>query len=278
MAWSERQHALLRAMGLRLWSAPVASPVAGEHSPPPGEARVAASPPQPAGPRETAAPPTPSRAVQLPAAPPAASSAPVRVDRPEVAMLDWPALRSAVAGCRACALCDSRTQTVFGVGHPGAHWLVLGEAPGEQEDLSGEPFVGPAGQLLDRMLASLGLTRAAHGDEPPSRRVYIANTLKCRPPRNRTPSADEMAQCEPYLLRQIELLRPRMILAMGRTAVQALLRSDEAIGKLRGRVHRYHGVPLVVTYHPAYLLRNLPDKARAWEDLCLAAGIAEQAA
>ena len=198
--------------------------------------------------------------------------------RTSAAGLDWPALRDAVAGCRACSLCESRTQTVFGTGHPQAHWMVVGEAPGEQEDRSGQPFVGPAGQLLDRMLAALQLTRAEDGELPPAQRVFIANTLKCRPPHNRNPLPEELAQCEHFLQRQIELVQPRLILAMGRFAVQALLRSTEAVGKLRGRVHRYHGVPLVVTYHPAYLLRNLPDKARAWEDLCLAASVAEQAA
>jgi DNA polymerase len=190
--------------------------------------------------------------------------------------LSWSALRAAVAGCQACGLSQGRTQTVFGVGHPEAHWMVVGEAPGEQEDLSGEPFVGAAGQLLDRMLAALGLTRALDGPEPPSQRVYIANTLKCRPPRNRNPTPAEIAQCEPFLLRQIELLRPRLILAMGRFAVQALLRTDEPIGRLRGRAHAFQGVPLVVTYHPAYLLRNLPDKAKAWEDLCLAAEVVQK--
>jgi DNA polymerase len=128
------------------------------------------------------------------------------------------------------------------------------------------------------MLAALHLTRAQDGPELPAQRVYIANTLKCRPPRNRNPSAEEMAQCEPFLVRQIELLKPRLILAMGRFAVQALLRSDEPVGRLRGRVHRYQGVPLVVTYHPAYLLRNLADKAKAWDDLCLAAQVAEGSA
>ncbi len=191
--------------------------------------------------------------------------------------MDWPTLRTAVADCRACTLCNSRTQTVFGVGHPEAHWLVVGEAPGEQEDRQGEPFVGPSGQLLDRMLAALRLSRTGAGDRPPAQRAYIANTLKCRPPRNRNPTPEELAQCEPFLVRQIQLLQPRIILAMGRFAVQALLRSDEPIGKLRGRVHQYEGVPLVVTYHPAYLLRNLPDKAKAWEDLCLAADVAERA-
>jgi uracil-DNA glycosylase len=200
----------------------------------------------------------------------------VRTDSAAIASMDWPALRDAVAACRACDLCQSRSQTVFGVGQTHAHWMVVGEAPGEQEDLQGEPFVGASGQLLDRMLAALRLTRAEDGEQPAAQRVYIANTLKCRPPRNRNPSALEMAQCEPFLVRQIELLQPRIILAMGRFAVQALLRSDEPIGKLRGRVHHYQGVPLVVTYHPAYLLRSPMDKAKAWDDLCLAADVAER--
>jgi DNA polymerase len=146
--------------------------------------------------------------------------------------------------------------------------MVVGEAPGEQEDLAGEPLVGPSGQLLDHMLAALGLTR---GDADPARQVYIANTIKCRPPHNRNPSAEELAACQPFLQRQVALVQPRVILAMGRFAVQSLLGSDEAIGKLRGRVHQWHGVPLVVTYHPAYLLRQPAEKARAWHDLCLAA-------
>jgi len=156
---------------------------------------------------------------------------------------------------------------VFGVGHPHAHWMVVGEAPGEQEDRQGEPFVGKSGQLLDNMLRAIGLTRA---QAEPAQQVYIANTIKCRPPGNRNPEPEELAQCEPFLIRQVELVKPKIILAMGRFAVQSLLRSNEPIGRLRGRVHRYQGVPLIVTYHPAYLLRNLEDKARAWDDLCLA--------
>ena len=259
MAWSERQHALMRGLGLRLWSPPERAPVV--------------APPPLLPPSAPPTPPPPALRVSEPMA------APLRpLSRAlSSAGLDWPALREAVAACRACGLCEGRTQTVFGVGHPQAHWLVVGEAPGEQEDLKGEPFVGAAGQLLDRMLAALNLTRSSEGDAPPERRVYIANTLKCRPPRNRNPSAEELAACEPFLVRQIELLQPRLILAMGRFAVQSLLRSDEPVGKLRGRVHRYQGVPLVVTYHPAYLLRNLPDKAKAWDDLCLAASVAEAA-
>jgi DNA polymerase len=186
-----------------------------------------------------------------------------------------------VAACTACALAGSRRQTVFGTGHPQAHWLVVGEAPGAEEDARGEPFVGAAGQLLDAMLAALDLTRAGDGDDgdiPLARRVYIANTLKCRPPANRNPAPAELAACEPFLRRQIELLRPRIVLAMGRFAVQALLGSSEPLGRLRGRVHRVEGVPLVVTYHPAYLLRSPLDKAKAWDDLCLAAEVAAAAA
>lgn len=184
--------------------------------------------------------------------------------------MDWPALQEAVAGCNACKLCGSRRNTVFGVGDLQADWLVVGEAPGENEDLQGEPFVGQAGKLLDNMLASLSLARG--------RGVYIANVLKCRPPGNRNPEPDEVAQCEPFLRRQVELLQPRIILAMGRFAVQSLLQTTEPIGKLRGRAHQYNGVPVVVTYHPAYLLRNLPDKAKAWADLCLAKALAGQPA
>ncbi|MDP2005731.1 MAG: uracil-DNA glycosylase [Rubrivivax sp.] len=258
MAWTERQQALLQAMGLQVWS-------------PATDAAAAARPPAQASPpaatqASTQAPPRTS------APEPTAARAPLPA-RSELTTLGWPALREAVAGCRACGLCESRTQTVFGAGHEQAHWMVVGEAPGENEDREGQPFVGAAGQLLDRMLAALQLSRAADG--APSRSVYIANTLKCRPPRNRNPGAEEMAQCEPYLVRQIELLQPRLILAMGRFAVQALLRTDEPIGRLRGRVHRYAGVPLVVTYHPAYLLRSPLDKAKAWEDLCLAAATVE---
>lgn len=190
--------------------------------------------------------------------------------------MDWAELRAAVVGCRACGLCEKRTQTVFGVGHPQAHWMIVGEAPGEQEDAQGEPFVGKAGQLLDRMLAAAGLTRQdgdpVHAPDQAARQVYIANVLKCRPPGNRNPEPQEVLRCEPYLRRQIALVQPRLILAMGRFAVQSLLGSQEAIGRLRGRIHRLDGLPpVIVTYHPAYLLRNPVDKAKAWDDLCLAA-------
>jgi DNA polymerase len=182
--------------------------------------------------------------------------------RPSAPTFTWDTLAEAVAHCTACKLSATRTQGVLGVGDHNADWLIIGEAPGADEDRLGEPFVGQAGKLLDAMLASIGLTR---GDN-----VYITNVLKSRPPGNRNPEPDEVAACRPYLLAQIELIQPKLILALGRFAAQSLLDTDEAIGRLRGRVHRFQGVPLVVTYHPAYLLRTLPDKARAWEDLCLA--------
>ena len=256
MAWTERQRQMLQEMGIRLW-APVAPPEVAATPIPAASAKSA-----PAATR--AAPPPAAAPMPAPAAPVVAADERAR----SIAMMPWPALREAVAACTACGLYHGRRQTVFGVGHVHAHWMIVGEAPGEQEDLKGEPFVGAAGQLLDHMLRALNLTRA---EAPPERQVYIANTLKCRPPRNRNPEPGELSRCEPFLMRQIELIRPRIILAMGRFAVQSLLRNSEPIGKLRGRVHRCQGVPLVVTYHPAYLLRNLVDKARAWEDLCLAA-------
>ncbi len=174
----------------------------------------------------------------------------------------WDRLADAVAHCTACKLSTTRTQGVLGVGDRDADWLIIGEAPGADEDRMGEPFVGQAGKLLDAMLAAIGIAR---GDN-----VYITNVLKSRPPGNRNPELDEVAACRPYLLAQIELIQPKLILVLGRVAAQSLLDTDEAIGHLRGRVHQFQNVPLVVTYHPAYLLRNLRDKARAWEDLCLA--------
>lgn len=179
-----------------------------------------------------------------------------------VATLDWDALQDTVANCRACGLCQKRKQAVLGVGDLHPDWLFIGEGPGAEEDERGEPFVGQAGKLLDAMLAAIGLQRG--------RKVYIANTVKCRPPGNRTPEAAEMAACRPYLERQIALLKPRRIVLLGRAAVQSVLGDDRALAALRGKSFDYQGIPVVVTYHPAYLLRNLPDKAKAWEDLCFA--------
>jgi DNA polymerase len=179
-----------------------------------------------------------------------------------IARMGWVELKAAVTGCTACGLRKTCTQTVFGVGDEQADWLLVGEAPGAEEDARGEPFVGQAGKLLDGMLAGIGLDRGKD--------VYIANVLKCRPPGNRNPEHAEVAQCSPFLARLVDLIRPKLILAMGRFACQTLLATDASIASLRGRLHRYQGVPLIVTYHPAYLLRTLPDKAKAWEDLCFA--------
>jgi uracil-DNA glycosylase len=183
-------------------------------------------------------------------------------EKVQVQEMEWPQLKAKVKGCTDCGLRAGCTQTVFGVGDESAEWMLVGEAPGAEEDRLGEPFVGQAGKLLDNMLAAIGLARG--------RNVYIANVLKCRPPGNRNPEPEEVAKCSPHLARQIALIKPKLIVAMGRFAVQTLLDTDATIGSLRGTVHSYQGVPLVVTYHPAYLLRNLPDKAKAWADLLLA--------
>ena len=203
---------------------------------------------------------------ELPAADkdePSALLSPAGPDRKQIIMqLDWPALEQAVEHCPACNLCQTRTQTVFGVGDRNADWMFVGEAPGAEEDRKGEPFVGQAGKLLDNMLAAIRLRRGHN--------VYIANVLKCRPPDNRDPHGEEVAQCDPFLLRQVELIQPKLIVALGKFAAQSLLNSNSAIAAMRGKLHDYNGVPVVVTYHPAYLLRNMADKAKAWEDLCLA--------
>jgi DNA polymerase len=274
MAWTERQRLMLQEMGLRVWAlasspAPVSETTAAPLAAPVSRA---AAPQRAVQLRTVSASPSPQPAAA--AVPMAHAGGDADARARHIATLDWPALREAVAACTACGLCKTRRQTVFGVGNLRARWMIVGEAPGEQEDLKGEPFVGPAGQLLDNMLRALNLTR---GEAGPVQQVYIANTLKCRPPRNRNPEPDELALCEPFLKRQIELVRPALILAMGRFAVHSLLRSSEPVGKLRGRLHRYQGVPLVVSYHPAYLLRNLADKSKAWDDLCLAAATVDAA-
>ncbi len=187
-----------------------------------------------------------------------------------IGRLEWKELRQEVTRCRACSLCETRKQTVFGVGNTRADWMLIGEAPGAEEDARGEPFVGQAGRLLDNMLASIGMSR--EGETPKS--VYIANVLKCRPPGNRNPQPEEVSKCEPFLLRQIELVGPALIVVMGRFAAQSLLGTDASIASLRGKPHRINvagrQIPVVVTYHPAYLLRNLIDKEKSWADLCLA--------
>jgi len=259
----KRQRAMLAEMGVRVWS-------------PMSEAAA------------MGAPAVETLVVDTPASAPAEVMAkveptPILIQRPEgIDQMDWATLHTTVSSCQACTLCGSRKNTVFGVGvptvegqAPQADWLIVGEAPGENEDLQGEPFVGQAGKLLDNMLGAMKLSRyGARTDEGGG--VYIANVLKCRPPGNRNPKPEEVAQCLPYLERQVALLKPKMILAMGRFAVQALLRDSQPdvettpLGKLRGRVYQYQNVPVVVTYHPAYVLRNLPEKAKVWADLCLA--------
>jgi DNA polymerase len=176
----------------------------------------------------------------------------------------WDELRTAVANCTRCRLHESRTQTVFGVGNTAADWMIIGEAPGAEEDRRGEPFVGRAGKLLDEMLRAIGEKRES---------VFIANILKCRPPNNRDPGQDEAASCRPYLERQIELVQPKIILAVGRIAAQQLLQSDAPVGRMRGTVHQLGATPLVVTYHPAYLLRSPSQKRKSWDDLCLASRV-----
>lgn len=179
-----------------------------------------------------------------------------------VSQMNWEQLAQTVANCTACPLRKTCTQTVFGVGDRNADWLYIGEGPGAREDELGEPFVGQAGKLLDNMLAAIHLQR---GDN-----VYITNIVKCRPPNNRNPSESEARQCAPYLARQIALIQPKLIIALGKVAAQNLLNSDDSIASLRGKTHQYAGIPLIVTYHPAYLLRALPEKAKAWRDLCRA--------
>ncbi|MCB1907964.1 MAG: uracil-DNA glycosylase [Rhodocyclaceae bacterium] len=201
-------------------------------------------------------------ALLLPANERAEPDQPALPARQDAGGADWEALELEIRGCAACPLHRQRTQAVPGIGDRHPSWLVVGEGPGAEEDRRGEPFVGPAGQLLDAMLAAVGLSRREG--------VFIANAVKCRPPGNRTPEADEIASCFPYLRRQVRLLAPRLIVAVGRPAAQALLDQPVRIADARGRVFEFEGIPVIVTYHPAYLLRNPQDKGKAWEDLCRA--------
>lgn len=267
-----RQRAMLAEMGVRPWWPVPAAPVAeAPRAPEPEPARPVVAEAPVAAPRPR---PDMRPVSTAPVAAPVAEPV-LQAERPEIANLDWPALQDTLRGCEACALSKGRCNVVPGVGDTDRpDWLVVGEAPGEQEDLKGEPFVGAAGQLLDRMLNAMGLARGE--------RVYITNVIKCRPPHNRNPEPAEIAQCLPFLQRQIELLRPRTVLAVGRFAAQTVLGLagvDEAVrtgplGKLRGQVYRLPtadgDIPVVVSYHPAYLLRSPAEKAKAWADLCLA--------
>ena len=181
---------------------------------------------------------------------------------PAIEKPGWDELKLTVAGCTRCGLCKQRKQAVLGVGHPKAPWLFVGEGPGAEEDEQGEPFVGQSGKLLDAMLAAIGIRRG--------REAYIANVVKCRPPGNRTPTLEEAASCAPFLDAQIDLIGPQLIVALGKVAAQRLLNTEASLASLRGKVHDYRGIRVVVTYHPSYLLRTLPEKAKAWEDLLFA--------
>ena len=192
----------------------------------------------------------------------AAPSLPPEARVAQIADMDWPQLKQCVADCTACPLQKGRHKTVFGVGDEQADWMFVGEGPGADEDMKGEPFVGQAGKLLDSMLAAIKLKRGEN--------VYIANVVKCRPPNNRNPEPGEVEQCEPFLHRQIELIKPKLLIALGKVAAVNLLKREASVTGMRGKVHDYRGIPMIVTYHPAYLLRSLPEKAKAWEDLCFA--------
>ena len=285
---NDRQRAMLAEMGVRVWwpqhadsaapqdtaqattqAAVSAEPVAQKPSPLQETAGLVAAPhptpatppmpPMPPMPPTRPAPVVPIQAVEKLRGKPLADG---------VEAMDWGVLADTAATCRACDLCDHRKNSVFGVGAVQADWMVIGDPPSEEEDAEGEPFVGPAGQLLDNMLKAIGLSRKAQGQGG----VYISNALKCRPPA-RNPSLQELSTCAPYLARQVALVQPKVILLMGRFAMQAVLQTSEPLGKLRGQVHTYQGVPVVVTYHPASLLRTPADKAKAWADLVLALGV-----
>lgn len=216
----------------------------------------------------TALPASASVEEAVPISPPPA--APSAMPAGEVGSADWPTLARMVAACRACPLGEGRRQAVLGVGDTSPDYLFIGEGPGAEEDAKGEPFVGQAGKLLDNMLAALDIARG--------NRVYIANAVKCRPPGNRTPEAPEMVACRPFLERQVALLKPKVIVLLGKAAVHSVLHEDKSLASMRGQRFEYAGIPVVVTYHPAYLLRNLPDKAKAWEDLLFARRILRERA
>lgn len=270
MSWTAEQQAMLKAMGLRVWAPPL--------PPEPGpslSAEAVVSAPSPLA-AATAAAPAPAAATALaPALAPAPAPPPAQ---PRLApslpasQSGWPALHAAVRGCRACTLCEGRQQAILGQGPVRADWLIVADPPDEQEDREGALFLGPAGRLLDNMLSALGLGREG-GADAAAPQVYLTSALKCRAPRNRNPSAEELAHCAGHLQQQIALLQPKVILSMGRFANWQLLGQDQPLGPLRGKVHQAHGVPVVVTFHPQFLLRHQSDKPRAWDDLCRAAAV-----
>ena len=252
----DRQRAMLAEMGVRVWmpqnerATPALASVVTQSAAPPASQQAAAS----------------ASVAPVSIAPQMLSVPIVDISNlPEgIASMDWAQLQSAVTACTGCGLCQSRQQAILGGGLASADWMIVGDAPGEDEDKEARSFAGPAGQLLDNMLKALSLTRE---------QVYLTHALKCRTPVGRNASQVEVSHCATYLARQVELVQPKVILAMGRTAALALLQSAEPLGKLRSQVHSFKGVPVVVTYPPAYLLRNQADKAKAWADLCMAAGL-----
>lgn len=254
---SSRRELFLNEIGVGpLWARRDAAPVAGDLSPKIIEIQ------------ELEEAPDAMRSVSMLLKEESAAVAATAPSAAEIAEMDWAQLKTAVAGCVKCGLCKSRTKTVFGTGDEKAKWLFIGEGPGRNEDMQGEPFIGPAGKLLDNMLLAMGLKRGEN--------AYIANIVKCRPigadGRDRPPTPEEAAACRPYLERQIALIQPAILIALGKTAGLSLVggEADTPVSQLRSKVHRYNGLPLVVTYHPAYLLRKLADKAKTWDDLCMA--------
>ncbi|MDR2165628.1 MAG: uracil-DNA glycosylase [Zoogloeaceae bacterium] len=249
-----RRAVFLREMGCTLWRQRPEPSVHGENENAPSPEEQSA--------QCVAMPEEINAAPAQPSPPNAEAVSPAIARQAGIARMDWPGLAAAVRDCRACVLCQRRKQAVLGVGDPDADWLFIGEGPGAEEDARGEPFVGQAGKLLDAMLASIGLKRGEN--------VYIANAVKCRPEGNRTPHHEEMETCRPFLRRQIALVRPKLIVLLGKAAVRSVLGEERALAAMRKKRFQYESVPVLVTYHPAYLLRNLPDKAKAWEDLCFA--------
>ncbi len=262
-----RQRAMLAEMGVRVWAPRRAQAQAQAPAPVTAPPEVAAPAPVAVVPRPGSPAVEPLRGRATAPVLPPEPVAPVPRVAPVADGLDWPALQAAVSGCEACGLCESRKQAVLGAGSFQSHWMVVGDAPDEHDDALGAPFTHQAGQLLDNMLAAVGVSRAGESAE---RAAYLTQALKCRPPPSRSASAEEAAQCEPYLARQLALVQPRIVIAMGRIAAQSLLQTKVPLGRLRGQVHQYRGVPLIATYDLGYLLRTPAAKREAWADLCLA--------
>jgi len=266
-----RQRAMLAEMGVRVWAprparaVPVAVAIDAPVAPPPAVVQAPAAPREPTAPARVAAPPVPRTAPAV-AEPKATSLKPL----PEgIAAMDWGALEAAAGDCQACGLCQRRKHAVWGAGDVNGDWLVVGDPPSEEEDAQGQPFVGPAGELLDNMLRAVGQSR--------EKGAYLTSVVKCRPPSSGIPSSEELTQCSTYLARQVALTKPKVIIAMGRFACEVLTQSRDHLGKLRGREHLFEGVPVIATYHPNALLRTQADKAKAWADLCLAMDVVDRA-